>query len=573
MRKTSPTSRAALRAGWPLLLPVFGFSVLVNLLMLTGPLFMLQIYDRVLSSRSEATLVALFLLVGALYSLMAVLDYARGRVLARYGGRFQARLDGDVFNATMRKALFAQDRASPASELRDVEAVHSIFASPVMLALFDLPWTPVFVAAIFIFHPLLGWLAVAGGLILVVIAVLNAVLTQRRVLEAQATAQRGHTFAEHARAGSELVHAQGMSGVIANRWLALRSEALQQSLLANDQSGIFTATTKAFRLFLQSAMLALGAWLVLQGELTAGAMIAGSILLGRALGPIEQVVGQWSMIQRARASWRRIGVLLDQVEVLPETIELPRPKAELKVDKAFVYVPDAKQPTISGISLEVLPGTALGVIGKSGSGKTTLVKTMLGLLKPRSGEVRLGGATLDQYEIDALGGFIGYLPQQVFLFSGTVVENIARMSTAPDEAKVIEAAKRANAHDMILGLPEGYQTIVHGVENQLSGGQRQRIALARALYDDPVLLILDEPNSALDSEGTDALNATIKTFKASGRAVIIATHRPLAIAECDTLAVIDAGKIAAFGPREEVLGKMVQNGGSINKRLQQRAPS
>ncbi len=568
-----PELQQARRQGVSLLAAVALFSVFVNVLMLTGPLFMLQVYDRVLASRSEETLVALFLLVAALYGLMGLLDYARGRVLARFGARFQTALDSRVFAAEMKQSIVPRIRAAPASGLRDLEIIQTTLTSPAMLALFDVPWTPLFIAAIFVFHPMLGWMAIGGALTLIIVTLMNNWLTRNRTKEAQAASQHAQAFADQARQASEIVRAQGMSGTIAARWHVMRDRALNQTMHASDWTGFFAALTKTFRLFLQSAMLAVGAWLVLKGEMTAGAMIAGSILLGRALAPIEQSIGQWSMVQRALNGWAMLSALLKSTPPDPETMKLPKPDARMSVKNVIVYAPEARQPTLLQINFDVAPGEAVGVIGKSGSGKSTLAKTMLALMTPRGGEIRLGGATLDQYDPDDLGSFIGYLPQQVTLFNGTVSENIARMSMAPDENKVIEAAQKANAHEMILALPDGYQTVVQGQDSQLSGGQRQRIALARALYNDPVILVLDEPNSALDAEGSEALNRAVREFKRSDRAVVIMTHRPMAIAECDRLIVIEQGRIKADGPRDEVMRSMLHNADDVKQAIAKRATS
>ena len=563
--------RRARRAGGGLLGSVFVFSIFVNLLMLTGPLFMLQVYDRVLGSRSEETLVALFALVAALYGLMGLLDYARGRLLARFAVRFREKLDARVFDASLRKSLIAEARAQPNAGLRQLDAIQSFFISPVMTAIFDIPWTPLFIAAIFIFHPMLGWLALAGGGALILIAVLNSLLTNRKTIEAQQKTVSAHGLADQTRNSSEIVRSQGMSKSMQARWQSVQNEALVQTIGASDWTGSFSALTKALRLFLQSAMLALGAWLTLQGELTAGAMIAGSILLGRALAPIEQSVGQWALIQRAVEGWRGLGQLLQAIPEDDETINLPTPPAKLSFKAVAVVAPKTRTPILAGISFDVAPGQVLGVIGNSGTGKSTLAKAMVGLLPAAAGEIRFGGATLDQYDPDQLGSLIGYLPQNVTLFSGTVAENIARMSTNVDEAKVFEAAKRANAHEMILALPDGYKTVLHGDDNQLSGGQKQRLALARALYQDPVLLVLDEPNSALDNVGTEALNRTVREFRSSDRAVIIMTHRPQAIAECDSLIVMDKGRIKANGPRDEVLKASLQNSNQVKREISGKA--
>ncbi|MCQ0090458.1 type I secretion system permease/ATPase [Roseovarius sp. M141] len=561
---------AARRKGQVLLFWTFVFSVFVNLLMLTGPLYMLQVYDRVLASRSVETLVGLSVLVTGLFALMALLDYARGRLLARVGARFQSFLDKRVFTATLHRRTSPQDEAKSDAALRDLDGVQTLFASPVLLAIMDMPWTPLFIFAIFLFHPMLGWLAVAGGIVIVLLTAMNHLMTAHKVRLAQMANQDSHRFADAARAGNEVLLTQGLQGVMTTRWVQRRTDALSKSIAANDWTGSFASLTKAFRLFLQSAMLGAGAYFVLQGEVTAGAMIAGSILLGRALAPIEQAMGQWPVLQRGRAGWKSLGQYLATAIPEKQRTALPTPPARLDVKGLTVVPPGGSAPTLRNISFKLQPGQALGVIGSSGSGKSTLARALLGYWPPAAGEVRLGGATLEQYDPDRLGQHIGYLPQSVTLFAGTVTENIARMALKPDDEAVIAAARKARAHDIITGLPNGYDTVLAGTDNQLSGGQRQRVALARALYGDPVLLILDEPNSALDADGSDALNHAVRQIKADNKSVIIMTHRPMAIAECDLLMVIENGIMAAFGPRDEVMKKMLKNFGPVNQEIQKR---
>lgn len=555
--------REALRKGRGLILSAFVFSLLVNLLMLTGPLFMLQVYDRVLSSRSVETLTALFLLVTFLFAQMAVLDYARGRVMARVGARFQRGLDRRLFAATLQQS----DHPGAASVLRDVDSVQALFVSPVLLAVMDMPWTPLFVAAIFMFHPMLGWAAIAGAVILIILTLTNQMLTAGRVRQAQGAGQGAHAFADATRAGREIVLTQGMSGAMTERWHKRRDEALGKTLGANDWTGSFTSMTKSFRLYLQSAMLAIGAYFVMQGEMSSGAMVASSIMLGRALAPIEQTLGQWALIQRAVSGWRALRQFLASVPLPARRTALPRPTADLRVAGLAVTAPGARMPTIRNISFRLAPGQALGVIGNSGSGKSTLARALLDFWSPMVGEVRLGGSSLSQYNPDELGAHIGYLPQSVTLFDGTIAENIARMAETPDDAAVVAAAKRANAHAMITKLPQGYNTRLESGQSRLSGGQQQRIALARALYGDPVLLILDEPNSALDSEGSEALNHAVREFKAADKSVIIMTHRPMAIAECDLLMVMENGVATAFGPRDKVLREKLENAETVRRTL------
>ncbi|WP_027256104.1 type I secretion system permease/ATPase [Leisingera aquimarina] len=540
------------------------FSFFVNLLMLTGPLYMMQVYDRVLGSRSEATLLALSLLVVFLYGMMGFLDYARGRIMARVGARLQAALDHRVFDAMIRRSAVAQDPAAQTG-LQDLESVQRLISSPVLTAAFDLPWTPIFLAGIALFHPWLGLLALAGGAVLVMIAVLNQLFTRLPVQKANMTGHKANLMSEEIRNEAEMIQSMGMRGAAFGRWKQGRDAALTDSVTANDTGGGFTTLTKTLRLFLQSAMLGLGAYLVLQGEVTPGAMIAGSILMGRALAPIELGLGQWAMVQRALKGWHSLAELLAKVPEEAERTALPKPKALLDVQGMAVVPPGSKTPLLRNVNFRVQPGQAIGVIGPSGSGKSTLARALTGVWAPAAGSVRLDGAALDQYAPDVLGGHIGYLPQRVQVFDGTIAQNIARLQQQPDAEKVVDAAKKAAAHEMILKLPEGYDTKVTATGGRLSGGQMQRVGLARALYADPVIVILDEPNSNLDNEGSVALNQAIKQIKAEGRSVLIMAHRPAAIQECDMLLVIDKGTQTAFGPKDKVLQEMVANHQNIRQ--------
>lgn len=540
------------------------FSAFANLLMLTGPLYMLQVYDRVLGSGSEETLVALTLLVVFAYSVMGLLDYTRGRIMARVGARFQDDLDRRVFDAVVRKSAVAPDIKTNAS-LADLEAVQRTITSPVLMAAFDLPWTPIFFAAIFVFHVWLGYLALAGGAVLIVIAIANQYLSRGAQARAAIAGQQASGMSDQIRTEAEMVQAMGMRDAAFTRWQKARSEALAGQVRAADVGGTFTSMTKTIRLFLQSAMLGMGAYLVLQNELTPGAMIAGSILLGRALAPVEMGLNQWPVVQRGLTGWRNLVNLLGAVAPEPARTELPKPRAKLVAKNLTVVPPGEKQASLKSISFSVEPGQAVGVIGPSGAGKSTLARTLTGVWRPAGGSVRLDGAALEHYGSETLGRHIGYLPQRVSLFDGTIAQNIARLLDTPDDAKVVAAAKMAAAHEMILELIDGYDTMISAGQVRLSGGQMQRIGLARALYDDPVILVLDEPNSNLDNDGSQALNQAIRAMKASGRSVLIMAHRPAAIQECDTLLVLDGGVRMAFGPKDEVLKGMVKNHQEIQK--------
>ena len=541
-------------------------SVFVNLLMLTGPIFMLQIYDRVLGSRSEETLVALSVLVVFLYALQGVLDWVRANVMARVGARFQARLDERVFRAVIKQAIQTGDRNQPSSELRDLEAIQRFYSSPVLFSIFDMPFTPLFAALIFVFHPILGWVALSGGAFLIMITLLNQSLTRKRQAESSMASAQASSFAADIRNDAESVIGMGMQSAVSTRWQAFRDEALTTGVATSDRTGFFTTLTKTFRLFLQSAMLGIGAYLVLQNEMTAGAMIAGSILLGRSLAPIEQALGSWPIVQMALAGWKSLSRILESVPEIKVKTELPQPKAHLTVQGLAVVPAGEDRAALRGVSFEVTPGQAMGVIGQSASGKSTLARAITGIWPVAAGRVSLGGASLDQYDPEVLGGYIGYLPQSVTLFKGTIAENIARLSVNPNSEEVVAAARLAGAHDMITTLPEGYDTLISNGAG-LSGGQRQMIGLARALYGTPLILVLDEPNSNLDSVGTNALNAAVREIKKRGGSVVIIAHRPAAITECDTLLMLENGSQKAFGPRDEVLQAQVKNVSQIKPNI------
>jgi ATP-binding cassette subfamily C protein len=545
----------------------FGFSFVVSLLALTAPLYMLQVYDRVLTARSVETLVALSLLMAFLFLILGVLDHARGRIMARVAARLQASLDARVLGAAFRRLAIAPQDIPALAAQRDLDALARFWGSPGLLALFDAPWVPLFLLAILMFHPLLALLALAGGAVLVAMAWASQSRAAPAQLAANQAAVQGDRQAGMLMAEAELVRALGMEDAALARWSGHRHSGLQAGLQAADASGTYSVASRTFRLFLQSATLGLAAWLVLQDQLSAGAMVAVSVLMGRALQPIEQIVVQWPMISRARLARNRLAGLLAQSPLPAPQTPLPRPKALVEVQGLAVTPPEGETPTLRDVSLTLRPGQALGVIGPSGSGKSTLARALTGLWPPDAGSIRLDGARLDQYDAATLGQWIGYLPQRVTLFDGSVADNIARLQADADPKEIVAAAQAAAAHEMILRLPQGYDTAVSSLGSRLSGGQVQRIGLARALYGDPVLLILDEPNANLDSDGAQALNHAIRAAKAAGSAVLIMAHRPAAIQECDLLLVLKDGGVAAFGPRDAVLRDAVRNAGDLQRAL------
>jgi PrtD family type I secretion system ABC transporter len=544
------------------------FSVFANLLMLTGPLYMLLVYDRVLTSRSVETLLALTVLAGFLYLTMGLLDLVRGRILSRIGARFQAALDPRAYDAALRRTALQPDPDADTA-LQDSEAIQRLLASPVPAALFDLPFTPLFLAAIALFHPLLGMLALAGGALLIGVAGLSRMRSQAPQRQALTAAMAAQAQADQMRAEAGMIRAMGMGEAAFARWQGLRVRALARQVQAADVTGGFSVLTRTLRLVLQSAMLGLGAWLSLRGEVSGGAMISGSILLGRALTPIETLISQWPLAQRARQGWQSLSRLLGAVPVVAPRTGLPHPRAQIEAMQATVIPPGQAMASLRMLTFSIAPGQALGVIGPSGAGKSTLARAMTAAWPCAGGSIRLDGASLAHYDAAVLGGLIGYLPQRVELFEGTIAENIARMAAVPDDAAVVAAARAADAHDMILKMPEGYDTRVRPHGSRLSGGQIQRIGLARAMYGAPVLLVLDEPNSNLDNEGSEALNAAIRAMKADGCAVMIMAHRPAAIQECDLLLMLEGGNRVAFGPRDEVLRKVVQNHDHIRRAASQ----
>ena len=534
----------------------FVFSLFVNLLTLTGPLFMLQTYDRVLSSRSEPTLLALFMLMGFLFLIMGLIDWARGRLLTRMGARFQAGLDRRVFEAMLRRSVSEHridENTGSGQQLKDLEAMNRFFASPVFSALFDVPWTPIFILGLGFFHPWMGGLAAVGGGILLGSALLNQMSSRATTVKSSVAGHLADQYADQMTNEAETIRSLGMQGHAFERWAIARKRAVELAVKSSDTGGSFATFSRIFRLFLQSAMLALGALLVLRGEISGGMMIASSILMARALQPVETIINQWPMVQRSKRAWDNLASLLAEMQTDKEPLQLPHPKARIEVNAISVTPPKGRVPVLRQVSFTIAPGEAIGVIGPSGSGKSTLARALTGVWPLTAGKIKLDGAPLEQYPPEVLALYIGYLPQRVTLFDGTVAENIARLAREFSHEAVIAAAQKAAAHEMILRLPQGYNTPVHTIGTQLSGGQIQRVGLARALYSNPVLLVLDEPNSNLDNEGSLALNQAIVAMKEAGNAVLIMAHRPSAIKECDKLLVLEDGQRKAWGPREAVM--------------------
>ncbi len=538
------------------------FSFAINLLMLTGPLFMLQIYDRILTSRSIPTLVALFGLVIGLYVFMGIFDLLRVRVMSRAGYALDTRLNLNTYTTWVSQSLHHDAKLS--KPLHDLSTFRSFMGSAALLALFDLPWFPIFLAVVFLLHPYLGWLATLGAAIVVILAIINEFLTRTPLGQAVTLDMQENRFADQSYRNAESIVSMGMLDNVSRYWAQLRHRGTQCAQEGGERAEVFAAMSKSIRLLLQSAILGLGAYLAIQQEISPGMIVAASIIAGRALAPIDQVIGNWRAINHARQAYRRLSThLQDSLDTFfnaPTT--LPDPKGHLTVKGLTKHVPDSSQASnterrfiLHNLHFEVHPGEGLGVIGPTGSGKSSLARLLVGIWQPDGGSVRLDGATLDQWDSDALGRHIGYLSQDLELIAGTIAQNISRFDPDAVDEDIIHAGMLAQVHDMILQLPDGYSTQVGFQGHALSGGQRQRIALARAVYQTPVLVVLDEPNSNLDAMGDAALTETIRALRKAGSAVVVMAHRPSAISAVDTLLMIDRGIQKDFGNKAEILRK------------------
>ena len=537
------------------------FSFFINLLMLTAPLYMLQIYDRVLASRSEPTLIVLTVLAGGLLLVMGGLDLIRSRVLVRVGVKMDALLNARVFSAVFAQALRGA-RGQRAQALRDLDSLRQFLTGPGPFAFFDAPWAPLYLAVVFIFHPVLGFVALAGAVVLFSMALINELVTRRPLQLANAQAIAANGFAEASLRNAEVLEALGMLPEIRKRWTAQHCQGLALQATASDRAATLTSWSKAVRISLQVAILGAGAALAIQQIITPGVMIAASILMGRALAPVEQAIGQWRHFVGARQAYRRLNELLQAIPEDEARLTLPKPEGRLSVEQLVAAPPGSQKPVLKGVSFKLEPGEALGVIGPSASGKSTLARNLVGVWAPQSGAVRLDGAEVQGWDAEQLGPYLGYLPQDVELFAGNVAENIARFSAEASPEAVVAAARAAGVHDMILQLDKGYDSEIGEQGCVLSGGQRQRVGLARALYGEPALVVLDEPNASLDAAGDEALTQAILGLKARGATVVVMAHRPSAIAAVDKLLMLRDGRVEAFGPKEEVIAKVTKAAGA-----------
>jgi PrtD family type I secretion system ABC transporter len=532
------------------------FSLAINSLLLVPAIYMLQVFDRVLSSRHEETLVLLSVAALLALAVMAALDVLRARLLAACGVVLDRRLGPQVL-----QGLLAQTARLTGAEhlngLRDVAALRNFLVGAGVIALFDAPWLPLFLLLIYFFHPVLGAVALAGSVLMLALAVLNERLTRAPLEKVLAAGRRAGRFVDAAAGNAETVSALGMQGAVTRRWQSLNEAALGEQRAASGLGATFAGLTKFTRQFIQMAMLGTGAYLVIALNLSAGVMIACTIILGRALAPVEMLVAGWRNLVEVRAAWQRLHKLFAAIPPAQTGTPLPAPRGALAVERVIYGFPGAERPALRGVSFALQPGESLGVIGPTAAGKSTLARLAVGVWKPAAGAVRLDGADVAAWERESLGPYVGYVPQSVGLFSGTVAENVARLGE-PDGAAVVRAAERAHAHDMILRLPRGYDTQVGEAGAALSPGQRQRVALARALYGEPRLVVLDEPNANLDAEGDEALVRTLRDLKEQRVTVVVVAHRPSLLAGVDKLLVLKDGVAEMFGTRAEIMARVTR---------------
>jgi PrtD family type I secretion system ABC transporter len=531
------------------------FSLVVNLLMLTGPMFMLQVYDRVMSSRSTPTLVALFALVVVLFAFMGVLESVRHRVLVRVGHRFDEEVGRAAFDAQIGAALKLGPTGDAIRPLRDLDQLRQASAGTGIIAFFDLPWLPVYMGVLFLFHWMLGVLGIAGALVLIGLTVATEAASRSGSKTVAELGQKRAALAEAGRRNVEVLTGMGMLGRFAGMWGRTNDAYLAASGALTDTVNRYSVISRVFRLTLQSGALAVGGWLAIHEQISAGAIVAGSIIMSRGLQPIEQIVGNWRNLVQAHDAYQRLNGALKAI-VMPDRMSLPKPVAALTAEGVAVVPPGATRPVLKGIGLKLEAGKALGVIGPMGCGKTSLARALVGVWPVATGTVALDGAPIDQWAPDELGRHIGYLPQDVELFDGTVEENIGRFDPDRTPEAVVAAAQAAGVHELILTLPEGYNTRLGESGQMLSGGQRQQVGLARALYGEPFLVVLDEPNSNLDGAGDSALGRAVEVVKGRGGVAVIITHRMSTIQSVDDLLVLSKGGVVAYGPKAAVLADL-----------------
>lgn len=528
-------------------------SGVINILALTGAFYMLQIYDRALVSGSIPTLVAISVLAIGLYVFQGAFDIIRTQVLVRIGARLDRRLAPVAHQLVVDMPRLGYSTSEALERGRDVDTLRGFCGSQGPIAIFDLPWMPIFLAFVYFLHPMLGALTIAGAFVLTSLAIVTELRTRNWSTATTASTIERNAIADSNARNAEVLKAMGFASRAVARFAAANDRHLELQTRTSDISGTYGAISRVLRMLLQSSVLGLAAYLTIRGELSAGAIIAATIAAARAMAPIDMAIGNAKNMENARAAWKRLRNTVEVLENQPEPMPLPDPKQSLRVEGVTVAAPATGRVLLSDVSFEVKAGQAVGIIGPSGGGKTTLARTLTGIWPTLRGSVRLDGAELSQWSDDARGAHIGYMPQDVALLDATVEENISRLSDMPESSAIVEAAQAAMVHEMIVRLPDGYRTYLGPMGTAISGGQRQRLGLARALYANPFLVVLDEPNAHLDPEGEAALTAAIEGVKARGGIVILIAHRPSALHACDLIGVIKGGRLTAFGPREEIL--------------------
>ncbi|MEQ1714637.1 MAG: type I secretion system permease/ATPase [Hyphomicrobium sp.] len=545
----------------PILTSVAVFSGVINLLALAGSFYMLQVYDRVLPSQSVPTLIGLSILMVGLYVVNGVLEYLRSRIMSRVGTRIDKNLSPKVFNAVQILPLRSRSAGDGMQPIRDLDTIRSFMSGLGLPALFDLPWMPIYLFFVYLLHPSLFLIAAGGAILLIILTMMTEYRSSTPLKAASQAGGQRLAIAEQTRRNAEAIYAMGLSPHIGKRYEALSSEYLAHQLKASDAAGGIGNLTKVIRMVLQSAVLGYGAYLVIQNEISSGAIIAASITVSRSLAPIETAIAHWKGFIAARLASKRLGDLITAAgEFDRKVVDLPAPQRQLQVESLVVGSPGTIEPIIKNVSFTLERGDALGVIGPSGSGKSTLARALVGVWRPMNpaSAVRLDGASLDQWTPDKLGRHMGYMPQDVELFEGTIAENIARFDPEATSDQVVAAAKAAGAHDLIVRLGNGYQTRIGEAGRSLSGGERQRVALARALYGNPFFVVLDEPNASLDAAGDAALTEAILSIRRRGGIAIVIAHRPSALAAVNKVLVLANGQTRAFGPKDEVLRSILQ---------------
>jgi ATP-binding cassette, subfamily C, bacterial exporter for protease/lipase len=543
------------------------FSAIINILMLVPVLYMLQVYDRVLASRNETTLLMLTIMVLGAYLVMSALEFIRSFVLIRVGAQLDMKMNKRVYTAAFEQNL-KQAGGNAGQALQDLTNIRQFLTGNGIFAFFDAPWFPIYLAVIYLFDPMLGTFALAGTIILIVLAYINEVISKKPLADASAMAIASGNLATNNLRNAEVISAMGMLPNLMARWFNLHSRFLQLQAEASEKSGIITALTKFVRISMQSLILGLGALQVLDGKITPGMMIVASILMGRATSPVDQLIAIWKTWSSTRSAYQRLNKLLELNPAREAGMSLPKPLGQISVEAVTAAPPGSPVAVIKNLSFVIAKGDVLGIIGPSGSGKSTLARLLVGIWPSAVGKVRLDGADVYHWNKDELGPSIGYLPQDVELFAGTVSENIARFGEI-DAEKVILAAKRAGVHDMILHFPQGYDTPLGDGGGGLSGGQKQRIGLARAMYDDPSLIVLDEPNSNLDDLGEQALVAAINDLRNRGKTIVLITHRTSALSTTNKLLLLRDGMAQMFGPTNQVMAELAKSNQQQSQQAQQ----